>query len=148
MSPGAETNLNSVYLTRSSPSDYEQLCNLDVPGLEDRSAGDQQVVYSEFQEQLLHHPEGWYETGLLRKAGHLPIPNNQSGSLARLSNLVKKFQKVPRHLDECNKIIQDQLKEGIVERGSDETQGERECYLPHIAVTREAVGSTKMRKPS
>ena len=115
MSPGAETNLNSVYLTRSFPSDYEQLCSLDVPGLEDRSAGDQQVVYSEFQEQMLHHPEGWYETGLLRKAGHLPIPNNQSGSLARLSNLVKKFQKVPRHLDECNKIIQDQLKEGIVE---------------------------------
>ena len=148
MSPGAETNLNNVYLTRSSPSDYEQLCSLDVLGVEHRPAGDQQVVYSKFQEQLVQHPEWWYETGLLRKAGHLPLPNNQNGSLARPSKLVKKFQKVPRHLDEYNKIIQDQLKEGIVERVSDETQGERECYLPHVAVIRHAVRSTKMRKPS
>ena len=111
MSPGAETNLSSVYLTRSSSSDYEQLCSLDdVLGLEDRPAGDQQVVYSEFQEQLVRHPEGWYETGLLWKAGHPPLPNNQKGSLVRLSNLVKKLQKVPSHLDEYDKIIQDQAR--------------------------------------
>ena len=34
MSPG-QTNLSSVYLTRSSSSDYKQLCSLDVLGLED-----------------------------------------------------------------------------------------------------------------
>ena len=50
MSPGAETNLSSVYLTRSSSTDYEELCSLDVLGLEDKPAGDQQAVYSEFQE--------------------------------------------------------------------------------------------------
>lgn len=76
MSPGAETNLSSVYLTRSSSTDYEQLCSLDVLGLEDKLEGDQQAVYSEFQEQLVRHPEGWYETGLLWKAGHPPLPNN------------------------------------------------------------------------
>ena len=145
MSPGADTNLSSVSLTRSSSSDYEQLCSLDVLGLEDRPAGDQQVVYSEFQEQLVRHPEGWYETGLLWKAGHPSLPNNQKGSLVRLSNLVKKLQKVTSHLDEYDKIIQDQLKEGIVERVRDETQGERDCYLPHKAVIRETAQSTKMR---
>ena len=67
MSPGAETNLSSVYLTRSSSTDYEQLCCLDVLGLEDKPAGDQQAVYSEFQEQLVQHPEGWYETGFYGK---------------------------------------------------------------------------------
>ena len=65
MSPGAETNLSNVYLTRSSSTDYEELCSLGVLGLEDKPAGDQQAVYSEFQEQLVRHPEGWYETGLL-----------------------------------------------------------------------------------
>ena len=35
MSPGVETNLSSVYLTRSSSSDYKQLCSLEVLGLED-----------------------------------------------------------------------------------------------------------------
>ena len=71
MSPGAETNLSN-----------------------------QQVLYSEFQQQLVHHPEGWYETGLQRKDGHPPPPNNHKGNLARLSNLMKKLQKVPSHLDE------------------------------------------------
>ena len=68
MSPGAESNLSSVYLTRSSLTDYEQLCSLDVLGLEDKPAGDHHAVYSEFQEQLMWHPEGWYETGLLWNA--------------------------------------------------------------------------------
>ena len=79
-------------VTRSSSSDYAQFCSLDVLGLEDRPACDQQVVCSEFQQQLVRHPEGWYETGPLWKAGHAPLPNNQKGSLARLSNLVKKLQ--------------------------------------------------------
>ena len=41
MSAGKETNLSSVYLTRTSSADYEQLCSLDVLGLQDRPAGDQ-----------------------------------------------------------------------------------------------------------
>ena len=40
---------------------------------------------------------------------------------------------------------QNQLKEGIVERVSDETQEERECHLLHKAVMREASQSTTMR---
>ena len=40
---------------------------------------------------------------------------------------------------------QNQLKEGIVERVSDETQEERECHLLHKAVMREASQSTAMR---
>ena len=40
---------------------------------------------------------------------------------------------------------QNQLKEGIVERVSDETQEERECHLLHKAVMREASQSATMR---
>ena len=46
--PGAETNLSGLYLTRGSSADYEQFCSLDVLGLEDKPAGDQQAVYSKF----------------------------------------------------------------------------------------------------
>ena len=145
MSPGVETNLSSVYLTRSSSTNYEQLCSLDVLGFEDKPAFDQQAVYSEFKEQLVRHPEGWYATGLLWKARHPPLPNNRNGSLQRLSSLVKKLQRVPGHLDKYDKIIQDQLEEGIVERVSDKSQGERELYLPHKAATRKTAESTKMR---
>ena len=58
---------------------------------------------------------------------------------------MKKLQKVPSHLDEYDEIIQNQLKQGIVERVSDKTQEERECHLLHKAVIREAAQSTKMR---
>ena len=44
MSPSAETNLSSVYLTRGSTEDYDQLCSLDVLGLADKPAGNQQAV--------------------------------------------------------------------------------------------------------
>lgn len=59
--------------------------------------------------------------------------------------MVKKLQRVPGHLDEYDKIIQDQLEQGIVEKVSDKSQGEREFYLPHKAVTRETAESTKMQ---
>ena len=58
---------------------------------------------------------------------------------------MKKLEKQPSHLDEYDRIIQDQLEQGIVERVTDEPQGERECYLPHKAVIREAAESTMMR---
>ena len=121
---GGEAGRVRVYLTRSSSTDYEELCSLDVLGLEDKPAGDQQAVYSEFQEQLVRHPEGWYETGLLWKVGHPPLPNNRNGSIRLLANLVKKLEKEPNHLDEYDRIIQDQLEQGIVERVTDEPQGE------------------------
>lgn len=59
--------------------------------------------------------------------------------------MVKKLQRVPGHLDEYDKIIQDQLEQGIVEKVSDKSQGEREFYLPHKAVTRETAEKTKMQ---
>ena len=54
-----------------------------------------------------------------------------SPTIAPLSNLMKKLQKVPRDLDAYDKLIQTQLKERIAERVSNETQGKTECYLSH-----------------
>ena len=62
MSPGAESNLDNVYLTKSSIADYEKLCSLDVLGLKDRPIGDQMSVYYKLKAQLTQNPEGWYET--------------------------------------------------------------------------------------
>ena len=40
MSAGKEVGSNSVYLTRKSSVEYQQLCSLDVLGLQDRPEGD------------------------------------------------------------------------------------------------------------
>lgn len=44
MSSGNEAGFSNVYLTKSSAADYEQLCSLDVLGLEDSPESDQGSV--------------------------------------------------------------------------------------------------------
>ena len=115
MSSGKETGLSNVNLTKSSSADYEQLCSLDVLGLEDRSETDQGSVYGEFIEQLHRSEKSWYESGLLWKPGHhRRLLTNKHGSIARPERLVMKLQRDPCMIDKYNEIIQEQLKEGIV----------------------------------
>ena len=76
MSAGSESNLSNVYATRMSSADYQELCSLDVLGLEDRQEGDQQVIYEEFAEQLTRNKDGRYKTSLLWRPGHDPLPTN------------------------------------------------------------------------
>lgn len=90
MSPGREHEASTTFLTQSTSVDVEQLSRLDILGLADSSANDQDVAYSEFKEQLIRHPDGCYETGLPWpwKGNHLPLPSNKSGSLKRPQQLL------------------------------------------------------------
>ena len=114
MSPGHEDSSSPMLLTQSTSVDLEQLCGLDVLGLSDSSANDQDVVCAEFKEQLMRHPEGYYETGLLWKGGHPTLPTNKSGSLRRLQQLIKKLEHTSTY-NQYDTIIQEQLEQGIVE---------------------------------
>ena len=144
MSPGSESDLTNMFLTQTSAADYEALCRLDVLGLQDHPVGDQDLVFEEFKEQLTRNPQGWYETGLLWKGNHPPLPNNKHGSLKRLENLVRKLEKQPGMLQKYDGVIQDQLSQGIVERVHSEPKG-KEFYIPHKAMIREMAESMKIR---
>ena len=100
-----------MFLTQTSIGDYKELCCMDVLGLQDTPIGDQEVVHQEFREQLKRSPEGWYETALPWKGGHPPLPNNKTGSLASLVQRLKRNRKI----EDYDAIIQEQLREGIVE---------------------------------
>ena len=143
MSPGIETDLDSMFLAQTASNDCEELYRMDVLGLEDAPSGDQSVVYAEFREQLRRSPDGWYEAHLPWKGDHPPLPSNESGSLKRLGSLVQRLKKTGR-LDEYDAIIQDQLSEGTVEEADMPASG-KEFYIPHRAVVRENVELTKMR---
>ena len=143
MSPGREHEASTTFLTQSTSVDFEQLSRLDILGLADSSANDQDVVYSEFKEQLIHHPDGCYETGLPWKGNHLPLPTNKSGSLKRLQQLLKKLGRTNTN-DQYNAIIPEQREDGIVEPASTEPTG-TEFYIPHRAVVRESAETTKLR---
>ena len=95
MLPSSEPNLTNMFLAQTSAIDCEALCRLDELGLQDHPIGDQDLVYEEFEEQLVRLPEGWCEAGLLWKGAHPPPPNNKRGSLKRLENLLRKLEKQP-----------------------------------------------------
>ena len=143
MSPGKEVDLSTMFFTQTSNADYERLCRLDVLGLADSSVGDQNEIYAEFKEQLHRDPAGWYETGLPWRGNHPPLENNEAGSLRRLNTLVRKL-KHQGMIERYDKVIKDQIEEGIVERTTEPVKS-REFYIPHKAVVREAAESTKLR---
>ena len=135
--------MNEIFLTQTSSADYEKLCRLDILGIEDSPTGDQGEVYKEFQEQLQRNSEKWYETTLLWKGNHSPLPNKKSGSLRRLDNIAKRLERSDL-LDRYDKVIKDQLEQGIVERANEVPKG-REFYIPHTPVVRDSAESTKLR---
>ena len=94
-------------------------------------------------------PWGFYETNLIWKDNHLPLKNNKSNSLGRLSSLVKNSTH-RNQLERYGNIIQDQIKGGIVEKVDEVceqeiTEGEKVFYLPYGPVIRESAETTKLR---
>lgn len=143
MSPGSEFDHNTMLLTQTSQSDYEELCRLDVLGLADTPEHDQSMVHAEFKEQLQRSPEGWYETGLPWRGNHPELPTNKQGSIRRLSSLTRKLQRI-NLTDEYDAIIREQLQNNVVEVAPEEIVG-KEFYIPHKTVIRETAETTKMR---
>ena len=133
-----------MLLTRNSTCDHDQLCRLDVLGIEDQPSGDQEFVYKEFRDQLQRHSEDFYETSLIWKVGNPNLENNIAGSLLRLKSLLGKLKKDPKIFEQYDNIIKEQLAEGIIERVTSQPNG-KEYYIPHKPVTREKAESTKMR---
>ena len=142
-SPGKELD-TTLLLAHSSVIDHEQLCRLDVLGLEDRPEKDQATVYDEFKEQLGRGEDGRYETDLMWKASHPPLENNEGTSLGRLGSLLNRLQKNPKQFEEYDQKIRSQLAEGIVEVAPKVATG-KEFYIPHKAVIKEEAESTKLR---
>ena len=132
-----------MFLTQTTVNNFENLCRMDVLGLADSPGNDQSAVHSEFPEQLQRSPEGWYQTHLPWKGNYQPLLSNEQGSLRRLKTLTQRLKKNDM-LEEYDAIIQDQLKDGIVEKADMPPTG-KEFYIPHKAVVRENATSTKTR---
>ena len=143
VSPGQGVELSQMFLTQTSSVEYEELCRMDVLGLADTPVGDQEAVYEEFKEQLSRNPEGWYESGLPWKGNLFPSGTNEANSQRRLRTLVSKLKNTGK-FEQYDDVIQEQLKDGIIEPIPDSPEG-REFYIPHKGVFRDTAQSTKLR---
>ena len=142
--PGKDRDVTSMMLTRNSMCDHDQLCGLNVFGIEDCSTGDQMYVYQEFQDQLKRKADGSYETSLLWKPRLPPLRDNKNGRLSRLGNLIRKLRMQPKEFEQYVQIIKTQLSDRIIEKASKEVKGTK-IYIPHKPVVTEEVESIKMR---
>ena len=63
----------------------------------------------------IHFQEGRYEVSLPWRESHAPLPTNYQLAAKRLQGLHRRLRQDPAILQEYNKIIQDQVKKGIVQ---------------------------------
>ena len=86
-----------------------------------------------------------YSVGLPWKSGHKPLASNYNVSLHRLKGLVRKLEQNPKIYEQYNDIISQQAAEGVIEKVTDHEPVGKVHYLPHRAVVRENVETTKVR---
>ena len=118
-----------------------KLCNLDVLGVQNIIKTNEDTVHTNFKAQLKQSDERWHETRLMWKQGKKNLPNNETGSLRKLQNLIVKLQMSPDLLETYDNIISNQLKQGIV----DKIDKKSEFYLTDKPVARENAASRKVR---
>ena len=103
-------------------------------------------VLTEFEEKIKVE-NGRYQVSLPWRDVHPPLLDNYQLALKRLRGLQHRLQQQPELLKEYDAIIQDQVKQGVVEVVTDPTptDGRTVHYLPHHAVVRRDKATTKMR---
>ena len=126
-------------------SDYEQLYSLDVLGVEDRGEQDQSTVYAEFQENIVRQEDGRYEVSVPWIPGAVLSNTNEEPSRKRLNNVNRKLNRNQRLKEEYEKIVNEQLKDGIIEKTEEKSLSERVFYMPHKPVVKENASTTKVR---
>ena len=139
----SHTETEKEFFVNSGPEEFERMCSLDVLGITD-CADKSKLFHEEFKEKLQKSKDGYYTTRLPWKNDMKELPWNKELALAPLRSTTRKLEKMGK-LEECNKIMQDQIDEGILEEVPEQQTGDIIHYIPHQAVIREDAESIKMR---
>ena len=86
-----------------------------------------------------------YSVKLPWKMRHAPLPTNYSLALNRLKGQIRRLREQPEILKSYDNIIKEQLDTGIIEQVYELENCDKICYLPHQAVVRKDVETTKVR---
>ena len=78
-------------------------------------------------------------------SGTPDITCNYQLCVNRLKELKQRLNKDPEIAREYNEVIQEQLKEGIIEKVTEDQPNEKIHYLPHHPVVRKTAETTKLR---
>jgi hypothetical protein len=88
-----------------------------------------------------------YEVKLPWKEENELLPDNYKLSINRLNSQLRRFKAKPNVLEEYDRVINEQLKTGMIERAEESTPKSlgKVHYLPHREVVRPEKSTTKLR---
>jgi len=116
-----------------------------VLGVEDRGEDDQSDVYRSFKESITRGVDGRYKVTVPWIPGSSLPSTNEQTSRTCLFRVEKRLSQDPKLREEYEKIVRDQLEEGIVEAAPETRTGDRTFCTPHKPVVRESASTTKVR---
>ena len=122
-------------LTETLDNTLQSFWDLESLGIKES----EQPVFEKFRENIIFK-EGRYEVSLPWKDQHPLLPDNYQLILKHFHGLLHRLRQSPSVFQECDCIIQNQLKEGIVQKVEDMTEwmgSGKVHYLPHHAVMRQ-----------
>ena len=145
MFPDRKSDLVSSLYTKTSVSDFDRLCYLEVLGVEENYLSHDENLYKTFKQQHERNEGGWYETGSVSTENKEPLNNNKSGNLGRLKSLLKWLKRNPTVFKACDQVIRDQLVNNVIENVSEnQSENRKELFLPHRPVIKQNAESKKI----
>lgn len=125
--------------------DYERLDSLDMLEVKDRGENDQLDVMEDFKENITRRADGHYEVGVPWIPGSMLTSSNEEAGRKRLQNVNKKLKLTVKLKEEYEKLVQDQLRDGIIKRAPEQPSEDRIFYMPHKPIVRDSATTTKVR---
>ena len=101
------------FLLNTGQEEFERLCSGNVLGVTD-PVDMSSFEHEELKKQLIQNQDGFYETRLPWKVGHVPLPENKNQSTARLYSVTRKLERIGK-LKEYDDVMQDHLGKGVIE---------------------------------
>jgi len=144
------TKLNNSYLSHSMmihSSDSPSLDNVLKDFWELESLGikpDEPSVYDEFKNSI-QLKDSRYIVSLPWRSNQALLPSNLRLATKRLQGLLKRLNQHPGVKRQYHAIMQEQLRQGIIEKVQPGQTSVRIHYLPHHAVIRKDKQTTKLR---
>lgn len=136
---------SSVISFRDTPN-MDTFWNLDSIGIKDSPYVTDDDVASQHFHNTIRMVNGRYEVTWPWKSDDRDLPDNYPLALGRLKSLSRRFQADRALLTAYDSILQNQLKNGIIERVSADSTDSTFChYLPHHPIISPSKATTKVR---
>ena len=138
--------LASDDLSLSGSTTLSEFWQLETLGIKDPlEQNDDDKAHNNFAETV-EYEDGRYYVTWPWKDENPDLPENYNLSVGRLKSTLKRLQVDENLLKKYDDIIQDQVKKGVIEKVTDQTEeGTRNHYIPHHPVVTPHKTTTKLR---